>query len=77
MHTLRRAPTWDPFPCSAGFDINQFASGGALDDRVNDAFCELLESGPKPSVAAVEVRRCSPVRQDRQWAEKVRLGGCC
>ncbi len=42
--------------CSAGFDINQFASGGALDDRVNDAFCQLLESGPKPSVAAIEVR---------------------
>jgi len=38
---------------SAGFDINEFASGNALDDRVNDAFCELVESGPKPAVAAV------------------------
>ena len=48
---------------SAGFDINQFASGGALDDRVNDAFCQLLESGPKPSVAAIEVRLPSAAQQ--------------
>ena len=42
---------------SAGFDINQFAkaSGGSgLDDTVNDALCELVESGPKPTVAAIE-----------------------
>lgn len=38
---------------SAGFDINEFASGNALDDRVNEAFCELVESGSKPAVAAV------------------------
>lgn len=38
---------------SAGFDINEFASGNALDDRVNEAFCTLVESGPKPAVAAV------------------------
>lgn len=38
---------------SAGFDIKEFAKGGPLDDRVNEAFCKLLESGPKPSVAAV------------------------
>lgn len=40
---------------SAGFDINMFASGGALDDRVSGAFSQLLEGGPKPSVAAVQV----------------------
>ena len=38
---------------SAGFDINEFASGNALDDRVNEAFCRLVEFGPKPVVAAV------------------------
>lgn len=43
----------------AGFDINQFVSaspgsGGGIDGRINDAFCELLESGPKPTVAAIE-----------------------
>lgn len=38
---------------SAGFDIKEFARGGPLDDRVNEAFCKLVESGPKPSVAAV------------------------
>ena len=41
---------------SAGFDINQFAKsggGGGIDNRINDAFCELLESGAKPTVAAV------------------------
>ena len=40
---------------SAGFDINLFATGGVLDDRVSGAFSELLEAGPKPSVAAVQV----------------------
>lgn len=39
---------------SAGFDINLFATGGVLDDRVSGAFSELLEAGPKPSVAAVQ-----------------------
>ncbi|BDA49067.1 Peroxisomal fatty acid beta-oxidation multifunctional protein [Coccomyxa sp. Obi] len=41
---------------SAGFDINQFAKsgGGGIDSRINDNFCALLESGPKPTVAAVE-----------------------
>jgi hypothetical protein len=43
----------------AGFDINQFVSaspgsGGGIDGRINEAFCELLESGPKPTVAAIE-----------------------
>ncbi len=40
---------------SAGFDINKFAEGGGggIDNRINDAFCELLESGPKPTVAAI------------------------
>ncbi len=39
---------------SAGFDISQFASGGGLDDTVNANLCELVESGPKPTVAAIE-----------------------
>jgi enoyl-CoA hydratase/carnithine racemase len=41
----------------AGFDINQFqksSGGGGIDSKINDAFCELIESGPKPTVAAVE-----------------------
>jgi enoyl-CoA hydratase/carnithine racemase len=41
----------------AGFDINQFvqaSGGGGIDDRINDAFCDLVESGPKPTVAAVQ-----------------------
>jgi len=32
----------------AGFDINQFvqaSGGGGIDDRINDAFCDLVESG--------------------------------
>ncbi|GAB4814330.1 hypothetical protein N2152v2_001376 [Parachlorella kessleri] len=37
----------------AGFDISQFGKGG-LDQDVNRLLVELLESGPKPSVAAVE-----------------------
>ncbi|KAL4446209.1 hypothetical protein ABPG77_003016 [Micractinium sp. CCAP 211/92] len=40
----------------AGFDINQFqqsSGGGGIDNRINDAFCDLIESGPKPTVAAV------------------------
>lgn len=41
---------------SAGFDINKFAEagGGGIDSRINNAFCDLLESGPKPTVAAIE-----------------------
>ena len=41
----------------AGFDISQFANGGAgggIDDRINNAFVELLENGPKPTVAAIQ-----------------------
>ncbi|GBF93062.1 hypothetical protein Rsub_05673 [Raphidocelis subcapitata] len=41
---------------SAGFDINQFVSasgGGGIDGSINDAICAALESGPKPTVAAV------------------------
>lgn len=41
---------------SAGFDIAQFASssgGGGIDHSINAAFCELLEDGPKPTVAAI------------------------
>ena len=55
-------PTWPP-PLSAaagrfcaGFDINQFqggGGGGGIDDRINESFCALIESGPKPTVAAV------------------------
>jgi enoyl-CoA hydratase/3-hydroxyacyl-CoA dehydrogenase len=42
---------------SAGFDIAQFMSksgGGGIDRSINQAFCDLLESGPKPTVAAIE-----------------------
>eukprot|EP00889_Picochlorum_renovo_P007934 jgi/Picre1/34964/NNA_002430.t1 len=41
----------------AGFDINQFVEGGeggGIDGRINDAFVNLLENGPKPSVAAIQ-----------------------
>jgi enoyl-CoA hydratase/3-hydroxyacyl-CoA dehydrogenase len=43
---------------SAGFDIAQFAAGdgsggGGIDHSINDAFCSLLEGGPKPTVAAI------------------------
>ena len=46
---------------SAGFDIAQFASssssggggGGGIDHSINAAFCDLIESGPKPTVAAI------------------------
>ncbi|KXZ50410.1 hypothetical protein GPECTOR_16g584 [Gonium pectorale] len=42
----------------AGFDITQFqnpdaGSGGGIDNSINDAICELLEGGPKPTVAAI------------------------
>ena len=42
---------------SAGFDIAQFMSksgGGGIDRSINQAFCDLLESGPKPTVAAIQ-----------------------
>lgn len=41
----------------AGFDINQFvqaSGGGGIDDRINESFCDLIESGAKPTVAAVQ-----------------------
>lgn len=41
---------------SAGFDINQFVAssgGGGIDNQINDAICAALESGLKPTVAAV------------------------
>jgi enoyl-CoA hydratase/3-hydroxyacyl-CoA dehydrogenase len=43
----------------AGFDINQFQNpsagdGGGIDNKINDAICEVLEGGPKPTVAAVQ-----------------------
>ncbi|KAG2485502.1 hypothetical protein HYH03_015775 [Edaphochlamys debaryana] len=42
-----------------GFDINQFqnpdqGSGGGIDNSINEAICKYLESGPKPSVAAIQ-----------------------
>jgi enoyl-CoA hydratase/carnithine racemase len=43
---------------SAGFDINQFQSssgGGGIDNSINDAICHVLEGGPKPTVAAIQV----------------------
>ncbi|GLI69386.1 hypothetical protein VaNZ11_013987, partial [Volvox africanus] len=43
----------------AGFDINQFqnpsaGSGGGIDNKINDAICEVLEGGPKPTVSAIQ-----------------------
>ena len=41
---------------SPGFDIAQFknnSGGGGIDNTINDAICLVLESGPKPTVAAV------------------------
>lgn len=40
-----------------GFDINQFQSksgGGGIDNNINESICKYLESGPKPTVAAVD-----------------------
>jgi enoyl-CoA hydratase/carnithine racemase len=30
------------------------SGGGGIDSRINDAFCDLAESGPKPTVAAIQ-----------------------
>ena len=41
---------------SGGFDISQFMSGGAdknLSANVNIGFLDLVETGPKPTVAAI------------------------
>jgi len=41
---------------SPGFDIQQFknqSGGGGIDSSINDAFCTVLENGPKPTVAAI------------------------
>ena len=39
----------------AGFDINQFVSGGGgLDGNVNEMLCTMVEDGPKPTVAAIK-----------------------
>eukprot|EP00195_Chlamydomonas_chlamydogama_P011374 CAMPEP_0202900968 /NCGR_PEP_ID=MMETSP1392-20130828/12462_1 /ASSEMBLY_ACC=CAM_ASM_000868 /TAXON_ID=225041 /ORGANISM="Chlamydomonas chlamydogama, Strain SAG 11-48b" /LENGTH=718 /DNA_ID=CAMNT_0049587441 /DNA_START=176 /DNA_END=2332 /DNA_ORIENTATION=+ len=41
---------------SPGFDIQQFqnkSGGGGIDNQINDAICEVLEGGPKPTVAAI------------------------
>lgn len=43
----------------AGFDINQFqnpsaGAGGGIDNKINDAICEFLEGGSKPTVAAIQ-----------------------
>mmetsp|Transcript_37001 Transcript_37001/g.104454 ORF Transcript_37001/g.104454 Transcript_37001/m.104454 type:complete len:726 (-) Transcript_37001:225-2402(-) len=38
----------------AGFDINQFASGGGLEGNVNEMLCRVVEDGPKPTVAAIK-----------------------
>ena len=32
----------------------QASGGGGIDNRINDSFCDLVESGPKPTVAAVQ-----------------------
>lgn len=50
---------------SGGFDISKFQDGGADEDlssNVNKAFLDLVETGPKPTVAAVS---------------KIALGGGC
>jgi hypothetical protein len=49
-------PTWNAGKFCAGFDINQFTSngGGGIDGKINEAFLDLLECGPKPTVAAIE-----------------------
>lgn len=42
---------------SAGFDINQFQKapkGGGIDNNINESICEILEGGPKPTVAAIQ-----------------------
>lgn len=44
----------------AGFDINQFQNkesgkGGGIDMAINNAFVEVVEQGPKPTVAAIEL----------------------
>lgn len=41
---------------SPGFDIQQFqkSGGGGIDNTINEAFCRVLEAGPKPTVAAIE-----------------------
>lgn len=41
----------------AGFDINQFltqSGGGGIDDNINSSICKYLESGAKPTVAAID-----------------------
>lgn len=41
---------------SPGFDIQQFknqSGGGGIDASINDAFCTVMENGPKPTVAAI------------------------
>lgn len=38
----------------AGFDINQFVSGDGLDGDANEMFCQGVEAGPKPTVAAIK-----------------------
>lgn len=50
---------------SGGFDISKFQDGGADEDlssTVNQAFLDLVETGPKPTVAALS---------------KIALGGGC
>ncbi|MEW5306749.1 MAG: hypothetical protein WDW36_009191 [Sanguina aurantia] len=42
---------------SPGFDINQFkntSGGGGIDQSINEGICAVLESGAKPTVAAVQ-----------------------
>lgn len=42
---------------SPGFDINQFKSssgGGGIDQTINERICAVMESGAKPTVAAVQ-----------------------
>lgn len=53
-HPQPATPTHPPGRFCAGFDISQFAKGAGLDQDVNRLICDLLESGPKPTVAAIE-----------------------